>query len=197
MTTSFEPDDELSRLWQGREGLAPEEEVGRIMTGVEARARQFERRIFWRNAGEYVAAAVVAGIFAVLAHRSDAPLARLGHVIVSAGAVWILVFLWLMQRFRRAPSPESSTAAYKRALLAYYDRQVLLTRTAWAWYVLPLATGLVLASLGQGRSPAFGVLMAGVVLVVGVGIAILNWKAASKIEAEKRELERLLENGEV
>jgi hypothetical protein len=47
----------------------------------------------------------------------------------------------------RAGATESSSEVYKEALLAMYDRQILLTRTAWAWYVLPCITGLVVASL--------------------------------------------------
>lgn len=195
MKTSFEPNDELCKLWQGPESSTSREEVRKIMTLVETRAKQFERRIFWRNAGEYLAAAVVAGLFALLAHRADAPLVRLGHLMLSAGAAWVLIFLWLMQRSRRMPSPESSTAAYKRALLAWYDRQILLTRNAWAWYVLPLGAGLVVSSLGQDHATGFKAVMAGLVVAVGVGVAILNRKAARNIEAEKHELERLLENG--
>ncbi|MBK5295435.1 MAG: hypothetical protein JJE04_27630 [Acidobacteriia bacterium] len=159
---------------------------------VETRARRFERTIFWRNVREYVAAAIVAVVFALLASNVKTPLERVGYATVSAGALWVILFAWLMQRSRQAPLPESPGEAYKKALLAKYDRQILLTRTAWAWYVLPTTTGLVVASLGHDYAPAFGFVMAGFMLAVGVAIAILNWNAAKTLAAEKRELQRLL-----
>lgn len=167
------------------------------MAMVETRVRRFHRKIFWRNAREYAAAVMVAAVFALFAQHAETPVERVGHAIVSAGALWVLVFAWLMQRRGRAPLPESSTAAYKRELLMRYDRQILLTRNAWAWYVLPLASGLILASLGQNHAPGFKAVMVGLVAVVGVAVAILNRKAARAIEEEKRELEQLLEAGEV
>lgn len=103
------------------------------------------------------------------------------------------IFMWSMQRSRPAPLPESSGEDYKKTLLARYDRQILLVRTAWAWYVLPLTTGLVVSSLGYDHAPEFGFVMAGIMLTFGIGIAILNWKAATKLVAEKRELQRLVE----
>lgn len=197
MKTSFEPNDELCRLWQGQESAPSQQEVRRIMAMVETRARRFERKIFWRNAREYAAAVIVAAVFALFARHAETPLERVGHAIVSAGALWILLFAWLMQRSGRAPLPESSTAAYKRELLVRYDRQIRLTRHAWAWYVLPLAGGLILASLGQNHAPRSKAVMVGLVAVAGVVVAIVNRKAARAIEEEKRELEQLLETGKM
>jgi hypothetical protein len=193
VSTSFEPNDELCRLWQTLDRPRSDKEVHKMMELVETRASTFERTIFRRNIREYVAAAIGAVVFALSAFNAATLLERVGYAMVSAGGLWVILFMWLMQRSGQAPLPESSGEVYGKALLVKYDRQILLTRTAWAWYVLPCITGLVVASLGHDHAPALGFMMAGFMVAVGVAIAILNWKAADALAAEKRDLQRLLE----
>jgi hypothetical protein len=159
---------------------------------IERRASEFDQAIFWRNVREYAASMFVAVVFALLSIYARGPLTRLGYGMVSVAAVWVILFLWLMQRSARGPLPESDGESYRHALLARYDRQILLNRTAWAWYVLPFTVGLVVSSLGHAHPPGFGYVMAGFMLAVGLAIAILNWKVASGLAAEKRELAALL-----
>ena len=196
MSTSFEPNDELCRLWQALDRPRSDKEIHEIMKLVETRARKFDRTIFWRNIREYVAAAIGTVVFALFASNAATPLERVGYATVSVGGLWIVVFMWLMQRSGQAPLPESSGEVYKKALLVKYDRQILLTRTAWAWYVLPITAGLVVATLGHDHAPALGFVMASLMLAVGVAIAILNWQAAKALATEKRDLQRLLEGTE-
>ncbi len=192
MSTSLERNDELYRLWQRLEPPSSDKEVRGIMELVERRKREFERIIYWRNVREYAACIIVAVTFAVFAWNARTPLQQIGHSIVSLSALWITGFLWLMQRSRQAPLPESSGKAYEEALLVKYERQILLTRTAWAWYVLPLTIGLLISSLGADHATVLGLAMTGFMLAAGAGIALLNWKASAKLAAEKRELEQLL-----
>jgi hypothetical protein len=195
MSTSFEPNDELCRLWQQLDRpQSGKQEVLKVMELVESRARSFDRTILWRNIREYVAAAIGTVIFALFAANAGSRLEQAGYALVSASCLWIILFLWLMQRSRQTPIPESSGAFYTRALLAKYDRQILLTRTAWAWYVLPPITGLVIAALGYDHAPVLGYIMAGFFLVFGAVLAVVNWQAANKIAAEKRDLEQLLDS---
>ena len=191
MNASYQPNDHLCRLWQEEDRPTSDREAQRIMELVQERAKSFERTIFRRNIREYIAAAFVAVVFALMASIAKTAMERVGHIIVGAGAVWIMVFMWFMQRATQAPLPESSVEAYKEALLARYDRQILLTRTAWAWYVLPISTGLVTGALGHNIPLGARFTVAGFLLAVGAAIAIWNWKAATKLQAEKREMERM------
>jgi hypothetical protein len=168
-------------------------EVRKIMELVEMRARKFDQTIFWRNVREYVAAAIGVVVFALLASNASSHLERVGYAIGSAGGMWIIFFLWLMQRSGGVELQESSGELYEKALLVKYDRQILLTRTAWAWYVLPVTTGLVVQGLGYEHAPELGLAMACFFIAVGVVIAVVNWKAANALAAEKRDLQRLLQ----
>jgi hypothetical protein len=193
MSTSFEPNDELCRLWQKLERpQSGKQEVLHVMELVESRARNFDRSILWRNVREYVAAAIGTVIFAFFAANAGNRLEQVGYALVSASGLWTILFLWLMQRSRQAPVPESSGEIYTKALLAKYDRQILLTRTAWAWYVLPPITGLVIAALGYEHAPVLGYIMAAFFVISGVVLAGVNWHAANKIAIEKRDLVQLL-----
>ena len=87
---------------------------------------------------------------------------------------------------------ECSRELYEKALLVKYYRQILLTRTAGAWYVLPVTTGLVVQGLGYEHAPELGRAMASFFVAAGVVIAVVNWKAANTLAAEKEDLQRLL-----
>lgn len=189
-------DDDLRRLWQQQPLPNPESnqvEARKLMAQVEARAKKFERTIFWRNVREYVAGGIGAAIFAMMAAKSQTRLEFAGNAIVSASALWIVLYMWLRQRWLRKPLPESDGEFYRHSLLAQYDRQISLLRTAWAWYALPITAGLVISVLGNNHSPLTPTLiMAGVMVAAGVFIAIINWAAAGKLSEERRDLERML-----
>ena len=63
---------------------------------VETRASTFERTIFRRNIREYVAAAIGAVVFALSAFNAATFLERVGYAMVSAGGLWVILFMWLM-----------------------------------------------------------------------------------------------------
>ena len=197
MNTSFEPNDELCRLWQELGRPLSDKEKHKIMELVETRAKTFERIISQRNIVEYTVAVVMAVVCAFLASQGLPPLERAGYAFSSAACLWVILFMWLMQRPSQGLLLESPGEVYKKALLAKYDRQIVLTRTAWAWYVLPLATGQVIASVGDNHAAEpFGLVRAGVILSVGVVIAFVNWKASRMLTAEKQDLRQLLEETE-
>lgn len=196
MSTPLDPNDELCRLWQSLDRPLLEKEKHTIMELVETRAKAFDRSIHNRNLREYLAASIMAVLFAFFAWNAPIPLLRIGFAIISVSCAWIVAFMWWMQRSGHAPLPESSGEVFKKELLAKYDRQILLTRTAWAWYVLPPTTGLVVVTLANDHSPrSFTFAMAAFMIIVGLAVAILNWRAASKLATEKRDLQRMLEGG--
>jgi hypothetical protein len=196
VSTSFEPNDELCRLWQTPGRTATESELEEIMQQVEKRAKKMEGRVHARNIREYVAGALGAVVFGLLSWKGRGLAEQVGYGIVSASAVWVVFFLWWMQRSTEEALPEFSGEVYKRTVLDKYDRQILLTRTAWAWYVLPPITGLLVSSLGHDYASKFHLVMAGLLIAVGAGIAELNRRAAKALATEKRDLERLLEAAE-
>jgi hypothetical protein len=110
---NFDPDDELCRLWQASSPPKSDNEVNKVMELVETRAKAFDRAISHRNIREYVAGGIGAVIF-------ETNLTRAGCALVSAGGLWIAVFMWLMQRSAPGPVPESSGEVYKKALFLQY-----------------------------------------------------------------------------
>ena len=105
---------------------------------IRKRARAFQRTIFWRDAREIGAAALMVPVAVYVAVQSrPSPLMSTGFALMALSGLFIAGWLW---RSRRGPkaAPEESVAAYGRALLAGYDRQIALLRTAKYWYVLPL-----------------------------------------------------------
>jgi hypothetical protein len=196
MNTDPDRNDELRTLWQSA-GRQNHKEAEKIMQLVEARAKSFERTIFWRNIREYAAAAVAGPLFLWLAYIGRDPIVRVGNFIVGASAIWILIFMWLMQRSRSGPPPESSGKDYQNRLLAIYDRQITLLKTAWLWYALPLTAGLALSTFGSARGSLS--LRAGIgclMVLFGIGLGVLNWNAAKRVAKEKEQLTSMLDSAE-
>lgn len=197
MNQNLEQHDELCRIWQATELAGPIDDEGRnIMELVQTRGEAFHRTIFWRNAREYVAALLVAGLFALMANHTANRLEQLGFTIVSISGLWVCAFLWLTHRSRNNPRQDVDGKAYGRTLLRNYDRQILLLRTAGIWYALPFTAGSVLAGLGNAHAPVIGSITAGFTVLVWLGITLLNWKAAQGVAAEKQELQALLDEAE-
>ena len=196
MNTDPENNDELRKLWQSA-GRQNPKEAEKIMQLVEARAKSFERTIFWRNIREYAAAAVAGPLFLWLAYIGRDPIVRVGNFVVGLGALWIMIFMWLMQRSRSSPPPESSGKDYQNRLVGMYDRQIRLLKTAWLWYALPLTAGLALSTFGSARGSL--ILRAGIaclMVLFGIGLGVLNWNAANRVAKEKEQLTGMLDSTE-
>ena len=190
MNFNSRQDEELRQLWQSQESQNLSEEVQRIMELVEVKAKTFKRTIFWRNVREYVAAAIVMPLFAVWAYHAQGLLQKAGLALISVSALWIVVFMWWRQRSLSEPDPERAPKEYQKALLAKYDRQISLLRTAGLWYVLPFTAGLLIAHYGGHRGRASWYPL--VIVAFGVMIWLLNLSAAKKLKGERKNIEQIL-----
>ncbi len=79
------PQDELRNAWQNQPG----EKITVSLEEIRRRAGKFQRRIWWRNAREYVAVAIVVLIFGFYLKWYPNPVARAGSVMIIAGALYV------------------------------------------------------------------------------------------------------------
>jgi uncharacterized protein involved in response to NO len=136
-------DDLICRLWQSTPA-GPERDAMQMLETIRKKARAFQRTIFWRDAREIGAAALMVPICVYVAiHTRPSPLMSAGFFLTAASCLFIALWLWRSRRGAPRPAPEESVAAYGRALLAGYDRQIALLRTAKYWYVLPLYASML------------------------------------------------------
>lgn len=205
-------DDPVCRLWQSTPAGAGKDTT-QMLEAIQKKARAFERTIFWRDAREIGTSVVMVPIFVWVAIQAwPAPFVSAGFLLTAASCLFIAGRLWRSHRGGRQPAPEDSVAAYGRALLAGYDRQIALLRSAKYWYVLPLYVsmlamyaGVIAMSagpLGRLREQAperwllgVGFLVAVFVLMTALmgGVWWLNERyAVRKLTAERESLAAML-----
>ncbi len=159
-----QPDD-LEQLWKTQpvEAAMKGEEMRKI---ILKKTEKFDRMIRWRNIREYAAALFVVPVFLYYTRIMPNNLARLGCIIVVAGALWIVYYLWRHGTGPSDPLPDQSLESYQHALIAKYDHQIRLLRTVKCWYLLPIYVGLLTLSVGQMQQHAA---MGAITWIDGVG----------------------------
>jgi len=205
-------DDPVCRLWQSTPA-GTERDTAQMIKAIQEKARTFQRTIFWRDAREIGAAAVMVPGAVIMAIRArPASLVSAGFLLMAVSCLFIAGWLWRSRRGVSRPAPEDSVAAYGRSLLANYDRQIALLRTAKYWYVLPLYASMLTiyagvvarsaAQLGRLRAQAparwfTGVALLAVEFVLLTGVMGFVWwlnerHAVRKLTAERESLEVML-----
>jgi hypothetical protein len=189
-------DENLIHRWQNQ----PLSESELDMQLVINQAQQFQRKIRVRNLTEYLGCAILVAWTGSVALRSAAPpLIRAGAILLALGALAVAIILRLRgHAAKREPpltAPTEEALSWHRAELV---RQRDLLRGAPLWYLGPLVPGVAATLLGAGlASPGQGLriaLSAALVVVVFIGIALLNLRAAKKLDRQIAELEQAIEH---
>ena len=190
----------VTDVWRSQ----PAERMAISLEDVRRRAQRLERKVSWRNAREYVACALVVGVFGYYASVFPGALIRVGCGLVIAGALFTVFRLHQMGAARKIPAELAFRACvdFQREEL---ERQRDLLLSVWRWYLLPFVPGMTVFLVGlfefamrqphaseHARAVAgiFALTAAGCA-VVFVGVAKLNHWAARKLQREIDELDRL------
>ena len=185
--------DDLKGAWVNA-GQTP---GGASVDDLLPRLRRLRRGLFWRDAREIVAAAVVFPIFAWLfwiGQLRGEPLApRLGLALVLAGLLLIVaVLLWARRPRASAGSP---VAEHLRSELAHMDRQIFILRHIAWWYVAPILIGVNLFIAGaKGATSMVAITYAIVTLALSILIVWLNRRGARGLRPLRESLRRGLES---
>ena len=185
--------DPLQTLWTQQK----EEEFTMSLADVQNRASTFQSTIRRRNLIEYLAAALVVGIFAWMVVIIPVPVVQIGAAMIAAGAVYVAYKLHTLAGAGE-PDMAQSVVTFHRAELV---RQRDALKSVWRWYLAPFIPGalvfvggtqfssdinmpLVARLLGLGTS-------LGIFAVIFGGIFWLNQRAAKKLDAEIVQLDEV------
>ena len=168
-----EQQDSMQMLWQNQ----PVEGIQISAETIEKRAARFEGRIRWRNVREYVAsliAAALLGYFTVISHDV---LSRVVFGLFIASLAWVVV-----QLHRRGSSKSMPTGLDTRSSLRWYraelERQRAAVLSVWSWYLIPMAPGFVVDTVGKAIQSPHPATWARLLLMDAFGAAafLLVWK---------------------
>jgi len=150
---------------------------------VRDRAQHFQRMIWWRNARESVAAIFLLGVnaFTLTTTSPDSPAAWAPPVLGLVGLSCVLYALHVKAGSRRVP--DGDTLAILRFHQAEIARQRDMLRLVPLWYLLPLAPGLLAATIVQWH-PVSSPLSLAFMAALFYGIARLNMAGARWLDGQ-------------
>jgi hypothetical protein len=172
---------DLVRLAPGKAPLS--------LDNVDARAREFQRKIWRRNLRESAVGLLVLGVNAgdIVSGMSRAE--RVGPLLTSAGILCVMLVLHAKAGSRRVPDTSDA-----HALLRFHQGELLRHRTMLRlvplWYLLPLAPGMVMGIVAKGR-PASAAVALAVIAIIFYGVARLNQWGARGLDRELAEARAL------
>lgn len=177
--------DPIVTLWtaqhQGARGASPAE--------LMERARLLRRRVWRRDATEYAAGALAAGVFGWMGLASPDWGVRIACLVQIAGLLVVMRNLWTRR-------PVDDPAALDRDALSHLRALLTAQRDALAsvgrWYIGPMLPGMILflaavtrvTATKTGWGPALIVAALAAAIVCGVlyGVLRLNRRAARTLD---------------
>jgi hypothetical protein len=194
MTNESPPNDRLKSVWQNQ----PSEGIRMSVDEIRRRAGKFHKKIYRRNAREYVAglAAVVFSGFELW--RVPDALTRVGMGLMITGMLYLMVQLHRKGSARNLTSDlglASGLDFFRREL----ERQRDLVGSVWSWYLGPLIPGWVVlmvafARANPGHLRHFGLSLAGFNVFAALAFVFvwkLNQRAARSLQRQIDELNGL------
>ena len=188
--------DPVKQAWQASVEIAGTPALDQVRAG----ANKFYRRIWWRNAIEYIACVIVVIGFGTYLFTLPHVLQKAGSMLVIAGTLFVA---WQLHRRASAEPPERAGTTplllFARAQLA---RQRDALRSVFWWYILPFLpgmavfmTGTMLADRPNGPEPrdALGFAVLSALLV---GIWWINQLGARRLQKHIDEIDVLTEGTE-
>ena len=204
-----EPIEESAKsVWQSQPSLqTPGEPAPMLLVELKQKMTRLEKRLFWRNTREYIAAVFVVGMYTLYIWKLTPILMRVGSGLVIAGTLFAMVQLH-RRGARKFAAAEQSMTACMDFLRSELERQRDALRTVWSWYLLPFIPGMSVFFLGTAMKSAgnpvdwgralltFAITM-GSVIFAFVVVILVNLRAARKLQKQIDDLDALRrdENG--
>lgn len=167
------------------------------------RARMLRRRVWRRDATEYAAGSLAAGVFGWMGVVSPDWGVRIACLVQIAGLIVVMRNLWTRRPVDDPAALDRDALSHLRALLTA-QRDVLAS--VGRWYIAPMLPGMILflgavsrvTATNTGWGPALVVAALATAIVCGVvyGVLRLNRHAARTIDAQIAALDPESSNSE-
>jgi hypothetical protein len=155
-------------------------------------ARLFQRTIWWRNMRESVASVFVLSWSVRSFWSTDGLVERSGFLFITAGALFVLVFLNFRARSRAVPRDTDA-----RTLLGFHRREVARQRDILLavpyWYLLPFAPGMILLMFANPHNQPLALMFvfAAFCVLVFYGVWRVNVRGVRKLDDTLRQIDTL------
>jgi hypothetical protein len=192
------PNNCVQQIWQSQ--LV---EVAKMsIIEIRRRADKFERRVWWRNAREYVAGLIGVALWGSFFLKTHELPFRVAYGLFIAGIIWILIQLHRKASARSVPL-EADTATSLRLYRAELERQRDVFMNVWPWYLAPLVPAFVVFTVVDAISHPYPMkwaklaLLDTLVAAVFLGTWRLNHGAAHRLQSMIDKLNSMEERDEM
>ncbi|MCS7026705.1 MAG: hypothetical protein NZV14_18050 [Bryobacteraceae bacterium] len=143
------PDRESQQLWQSHV-LDPPMDTQAVIRSLASRIERFDRTILWRNLREYSAGLILVPVFTLMTFHARNKQEVAAGIFALLSMLWVTFWIWRAHRRQTPLDPSLDMESYRAALLARYDQQISLLKTARYWYVLPIWASTVTFAVVRG-----------------------------------------------
>jgi hypothetical protein len=197
--------EDLQKTWQSQDAFVKATiNADLVLQEVRRNQRQFGATIFWRDVREVGVAFLMTACFIYVAVKTH----QWGAGATALACFWVGVFMLVDRRLqhRQRPDANASLRACIEISLLQVNHQIRLLKTIFWWYLLPLATGVVvwIINLAWGiplegrlsRVELAGLLLGSSVIICGLTFWLVFWlnqfAVRNDLEPRRKELETLL-----
>jgi len=184
--------DNLRNLWQSQNV----DHTPMSLEQIREKARDYQRKVRWRNAREYAAIVAISVFFGSTIFRVPLAWMRVGASLCILGGWYVAYQIYRRARSRTAPTdlaPANCMEFYRGELVRQRD----FLQGIWRWYLGPLIPGLawIVVAAGvanPGHVPHVWRFLGGYALAIAIAfflIARMNLNAAGKLQNQIEELD--------
>jgi hypothetical protein len=167
------PNQTMKELWQRQ----PVEGIPMSLEKIRKRAAKFEKKIMWRNVGEYVGGAIAAVLFASFFVQSHDVLFKVAFALMIAGLGYMAYQLHRKASARSMPA-DLGTANSLQFHRSELERQRDFISHIWRWYLGPLIPGMVVLTVASAlaNSSSHGLVRLAISDAIMAFSVILVWR---------------------
>ena len=179
------PSDEMQQLWQTQ----PAEAVPIELQQIRRKASALRSHVTWRNVSELAVGLPLCVLFAWLAWRSRDTLERAALLLLIAGTLFDVFYVWHRGSARPLPADMGLTDAFAFQCKALAQQRDLL-RSVVRWYLAPVMPGwaVMVAYVWRAGSPWAAGLLALVFAAVFCMVRWMNQRAVKQLDRQMAEL---------
>ena len=185
-----EPSTSLQSLWQSQ----PVESRQLSDEEIRVEAMRFQRTVRYRNLLEHVAAQAVLIFFSWYGWTADTWLSKAGAGLIVLGTMYLIFQLYTRAASLPVPLGEDSDGVAESCIDFHrreLERQRMLHRTIWRWYLGPLVPGLVVLFIDRFLEAWARGGMRVIISLAAAVVSVLTFVAIGWVNAARaRELER-------
>lgn len=190
-------DQELKNLWQQQPVSTPTVSAPQLVSAMQNKMSDLRRKLLARDARELFGCVVILVIFGLFFFNTQAPVSRLGDLIVMASAVFIGWRIIHARRSTPSAKPDATTVETLRAELHSVRTQSQLLQSVLWWYLLPIGTGVLISVWGDDNSLFFEIVFTLTIVLTYAYIYWINqWARKKQLVPAQAQLEALLHSAE-